>query len=137
MRSFPSAARISDVGWAIPPNRRTCCAARSSDEAAESDGSGADWISWFRHVGVHYPGLDEGPRFNQAILALEAAASGLGVALAPKSLVAADLESGRLVRLSAEETPTVFSYYIVCLPERVERGSTAIFIEWLRREAGF
>ncbi|HEX6978461.1 MAG TPA: transcriptional regulator GcvA [Alphaproteobacteria bacterium] len=106
------------------------------DEAAESDGSGADWVSWFRHVGVHYPGADDGPRFNQAILALEAAASGLGVALARKSLVAGDLESGRLVRLWPEEAPTVFSYYIVCLPERVERGSTAIFIEWLRREAG-
>lgn len=104
------------------------------DDAAEKDGSGADWRSWLQHVGAADVPCDEGQRFNQAVLTLEAAAAGLGLALARRSLVTTDLVTGRLIRVLPHEAPTAFSYYIVCLPANAERPPIAIFRNWLLSE---
>lgn len=105
------------------------------DQGAESDGSGADWTSWLTHVGAPDVPCGDGIRFNRADLMLEAAASGLGLGLARRSLVGADLAAGRLVRVLPHEAPTVFSYFLVCLPELAERPSQAAFRAWVMGEA--
>lgn len=105
------------------------------DVAAESDGSGADWASWLRYVGRPDAVCEDGLRFNQALLALEAAASGLGVALARRSLVEGDLASGRLVAPLPQAAPTIFSYYLVYLPEAAKRPSLVAFRDWICTEA--
>jgi LysR family glycine cleavage system transcriptional activator len=66
---------------------------------------------------------------------IDAAVLGLGVALARASLVADQITSGALVcplRLSA---PTAFAYYLLGLPETVERPKIALFRSLLVAEA--
>jgi hypothetical protein len=101
----------------------------------EHDGSGSGWSHWLRHVGVGDLFSEEGLRFNQALLALEAAANGLGVALVRRRLIGDDLASGRLVRLLPHEAPTSFSYFFVCLPEAIDRPAVGAFCKWLLAEA--
>lgn len=54
------------------------------------------WADWAREQGVSLPGGRPGTGFEQLSFMLEAALSGLGVAMAPRFLVADDLASGRL-----------------------------------------
>jgi LysR family glycine cleavage system transcriptional activator len=105
------------------------------DMPTEHDGSGSGWSHWLRHVGAGDLSSEEGLRFNQAVLALEAAANGLGVALVRRSLIGDDLASGRLVRLLPHEAPTNFAYFFVCLPEAIERPAIGAFCKWLVAEA--
>jgi len=55
------------------------------------------WPQWFALQGVATPELNYGQGFEHLYYLLEAALSGLGVAIAPEPLVAADLQAGRLV----------------------------------------
>jgi len=103
------------------------------DAPTESDGSGTDWATWLEEVGCPHIELARGPRFSQADLAIEAAARGLGVALARVSLVSEQLETGRLVRLPLPAVPTAYSYHLVW---RAEAGTdTQVLRHWLLSEA--
>lgn len=55
------------------------------------------WSLWFSHVGIEAP-PPQGMIFEDSVMLLEAAAQGLGVALARSGLIEQDLRSGRLVR---------------------------------------
>lgn len=105
------------------------------DVVAAADGSGADWPSWFQFAGVQDVACGDGLRFNQALLTLEAAANGLGVALARRSLISEDLASRRLVEMLPLAAPTSFAYFAVCLPEAATRPAVAAFLDWLLGEA--
>ncbi|HJS33116.1 MAG TPA: transcriptional regulator GcvA [Alphaproteobacteria bacterium] len=105
------------------------------DSPTETDGSGADWRSWLMHIGAGDVRSDAGTRFNQAVLALEAAANGLGIALARLSLCSGDLASGRLVQVLPHSAPTTFAYFFVCLPEHADRLAISAFRDWLIDEA--
>lgn len=105
------------------------------DSSTENDDSGTDWRSWLECVGHGGLRLRPGQSFSQADLTIEAAASGLGVALARTSLILADLAATRLVRLPFPVVPTPYSYYLLCLPE-MEGDSRFIRLrEWLLAEA--
>lgn len=92
------------------------------------------WSIWFAAVGVAYRYDGGGPRYNDQNLLLAAAIAGLGVALARASLVKADLESGRLVRLFPQSVRTSYSYYIVYPPGSEALRKVQIFQEWLLRQ---
>lgn len=55
------------------------------------------WPRWFEARGVDAGQLRLGAGFDHLTYLLEAAVAGLGVAIAPRELVQADLDSGRLV----------------------------------------
>ena len=55
------------------------------------------WPRWFHAQGLDSSALRPGPGFDHLTYLLEAAAAGLGVAITPRELVQADLDSGRLV----------------------------------------
>lgn len=102
------------------------------DSAVERDASGTDWRSWFDYAGVSDPPAPAGPRFSQADLMLQAAAQGLGVALARYSLVHDDLQAGRLVPvLPGPMLRARYDYYLVSLPDKAERPAVIAFREWL------
>jgi len=105
------------------------------DCATEGDGSGSDWRSWLNHVGRHDAACDEGQRFSDAGLLIDAAVLGLGVALARASLVSDHIANETLIcphRLSA---PTAFAYYLLGLPEATALQKIVYFRDWLRAEA--
>jgi hypothetical protein len=51
--------------------------------------------------------------------------------LARASLVEADLESGRLVRLFSRSVPTRYSYFIMYPPGSKTLGKIQVFQQWL------
>ena len=89
------------------------------------------WSNWFEAVGLDYRDAGQGSRYSEENLLLPAAIAGLGVALARASLVEADLESGRLVRLFSHSVRTRYSYYIVYPPGSEGTDKIQVFQEWL------
>jgi LysR family glycine cleavage system transcriptional activator len=93
------------------------------------------WDAWFDAAGM--PGTDtsHGLRFSHAMLALEAAADGMGVALGMTVLAGSDLATGRLVAPLALSLPLKFAYYVVSGADTAERGDVKAFRNWLLAEA--
>jgi len=89
------------------------------------------WSIWFKAVGLDYRDARQRPRYGDQTLLLAAAIAGLGVALARASLVQADLESGRLVRLFSQSVRTNYSYFVVYPPGSETLGKIQAFQEWL------
>jgi LysR family transcriptional regulator, glycine cleavage system transcriptional activator len=108
---------------------------RLHDSATERDGSGSDWRSWLNHVGCHDAPCDEGQRFSDAGLLIDAAVLGLGVALARASLVFDHVANETLICPLNLAAPTAFAYYLLCLPEAEAIQRNACFRDWLRAEA--
>jgi len=99
------------------------------------DESGADWRSWLRRVGAGDVSGTGGLRFSNANLAIEAAANGLGLALARTSLLGSDLKTGRLICPLPFAAVTNFSYYFLSLPQRAGESRMRAFRDWLMEEA--
>lgn len=100
-----------------------------------SDDGRSLWNAWFEAAGLPQADTSHGLRFSHAMLALEAAADGMGVALGMQALAGADLASGRLVAPLPLSLPLRFAYYIVSDPESAERADVAAFRNWLLAEA--
>ncbi|MES1156148.1 MAG: LysR substrate-binding domain-containing protein, partial [Alphaproteobacteria bacterium] len=105
------------------------------DDSSLNDESCPDWAMWLKAAGANGVDSNRGPRFNQASLAIEAAASGRGVALAKRALAQADLDAGRLAAPFHVATPIEFAYWIVHPPGRARSRAARSFINWALAEA--
>jgi LysR family glycine cleavage system transcriptional activator len=105
------------------------------DQAVERDPLVPTWPMWLKAAGVKNVPATTGLSFNNMHLALDAAIAGHGVVLAYSTIAAADLASGRLVRLFTLALPDQFAYYIVTAPGALERPKVRAFRDWLRGEA--
>lgn len=92
------------------------------------------WSRWFAAAGLRRPEPAAGPVYEDALLMLEGAAAGHGVALMAATLAAPYLESGRLVRPFAVDCADR-SFYVVAPPSVQERPAMMAFIRWLLRSA--
>jgi LysR family glycine cleavage system transcriptional activator len=104
------------------------------DDSPDRDASCPDWRMWLRAAGQGLVNAEQGPRFNQSSLVLEAAIAGQGVALAKAQLAASDLKAGRLTRPFGAAQRVEFAYYFVSPPERSALPKVAAFRQWLRDE---
>jgi LysR family glycine cleavage system transcriptional activator len=104
------------------------------DDSTDQSEAFPGWKMWLRAAGIDGVDWRKGPHFDQSALAIEAAASGLGIALAPAVLVEQDLASGRLVRLDGAELDESFSYYLVYPADRGGNPSVQAFRSWLFAE---
>lgn len=86
------------------------------------------WQPWFRAAGLDWPEPDEGNRYVDLGMTLEAAVSGHGIALARPSLAAPYLRSGALVRLFALEVRASQHYG---LTRHSESAAATAFEAWL------
>ncbi len=86
------------------------------DSATESN-----WRAWLDHFGRSDVACHAGQSFSEAGMMIEAATVGLGVALARASLVAEHIASGALVCPLRLAAPTALTYYLLGLPEAVNR----------------
>jgi LysR family transcriptional regulator, glycine cleavage system transcriptional activator len=93
------------------------------------------WTDWFRAAGVRGTRLKELHTFNDSTDALQAAAHGLGVALARTQIASPYLANGTLIQLPGPMLKARFSYYIVYPTDRRLTTEAAAFISWLREEA--
>ena len=82
--------------------------------------------------------MAEGARgviFNQASMAIDAAISGQGVALARTALSAWDLRKGLLVRPFELSLSVPYAYWIVCPRAIADLPKVATFRRWLLDQA--
>lgn len=96
-----------------------------------SDLARQGWHDWFRAAGVHGARLDERYSFSDTTDALQAAALGLGAALAREQVAAPYLADGRLQRLPGPVLKARWSYYVVYPAHRRLRQPAQLFIDWL------
>jgi LysR family transcriptional regulator, glycine cleavage system transcriptional activator len=106
------------------------------DTGTDNDPSCPDWSMWLAARGVTGANSNQGLRFNQSALVIDAAASGRGIALAKRAIAAADLQSGRLVAPFAGEGDKVgFAYWLVRPKGRTMTPALKSFIDWVKDEA--
>jgi len=105
------------------------------DDAMDLVAGGDAWRKWLEaaHVADRVDG-SRGPHFSSNILSLEAASQKLGVALALKPLVNADIASGRLCAPFDIEVKPQGSYWLVCPEVIAERPAVAAFRSWLLKQ---
>ena len=101
------------------------------DETIGDEGHPPDWAQWLKTAGVAGVDARRGPRFSNAVLAVEAALDGQGVALALSPLVEAEVAAGRLLMPFALTTPSPYAYYLVMSEAMARRPSVAAFSAWL------
>jgi len=123
-----------------PPLREPADLARHvllHDDAMDLVAHGDAWRKWLESAGVadRVDG-SRGPRFSTNMLSLEAASQNLGVALALRPLVDADIASGRLVEPFGIEMKPGSAYFLVCPEVIADRPAVAAFRAWLLGKAG-
>jgi LysR family glycine cleavage system transcriptional activator len=103
------------------------------DDAMEIVAGGNAWQKWLQEAGVaDEVDASRGPHFSSNILSLEAASQKLGVALALRPLVDADVASDRLcepfepIRVKPQS-----AYYLVCPEVIADRPAVVAFRKWL------
>jgi len=106
------------------------------DDAMDLVAHGHAWEKWLAVAGVtdKVDGT-RGPHFSTNILSLEAASQKLGVALALRPLVDADIASGRLCAPFKVALTPQSAYYLVCPEVISERPAVVAFRTWLLSQA--
>ena len=95
-----------------------------------------DWPKWLTSAGVSdLVNASRGPRFSHTFLALQAAASGQGIALATSVLIGDALEARRLVRPFGHEVRGAYEYYLVCPEATADRPQIQAFRKWLLEQS--
>jgi LysR family glycine cleavage system transcriptional activator len=105
------------------------------DSATTGDGSDSDWRAWLDYFGRPDISCNTGQHFSEAGMLINAAMLGLGVALARVSLVADQIASGVLVCPLQLAAPTAYTYYLLALPDVVDKPKIAMFRKQLVTEA--
>jgi LysR family glycine cleavage system transcriptional activator len=106
------------------------------DETLGDESGQAGWVQWLSAAGVTGIDARRGPRFSNAVLAVDAALDGQGVALALKPLVEGDVTAGRLILPIDFTVPSPYAYFLVMPKAVADRPSVAAFRAWLLGEGG-
>jgi LysR family glycine cleavage system transcriptional activator len=91
------------------------------------------WSLWFNAVGVRPPPVS-GLMLDDSLMVLDAAAQGLGVALARSSLIDPDLHSGRLLRAAPGEVGSELGFFVVWRADSRKIKRIAALTDWLVAE---
>lgn len=92
------------------------------------------WREWLAFQRSSHPAPDRGLRLEQFAMIVEAAMAGLGAALIPKFLAAAEIGQGRLSVIPAPAFESSKAYWLA-VPERKRSDPmVAAFLVWLQRE---
>ncbi|MBK1684121.1 LysR substrate-binding domain-containing protein [Rhodoferax fermentans] len=104
------------------------------DDSTREVVSMPSWQSWLQKAGVSGVDVARGLRFSNAILTIEAALDGQGVALVQKQLIEADVASARLVIPFATSLPSYYAYHLVSAKTATTQPVVLAFQQWLREE---
>ncbi|HYD97472.1 MAG TPA: transcriptional regulator GcvA [Noviherbaspirillum sp.] len=94
------------------------------------------WTPWFQAAGLDLLEPTGGLVFQDSSMLVRAAVEGHGIALARHALAAPEVAAGELVRLFDVAVQCPQSYYLVCLPESLQKPQVRVFREWLLQEIG-
>ncbi len=102
--------------------------------SAMNDPDYPSWKSWFATLGLQHVETRQGPLFTLALMALQAAIDGQGVALGQALLVEYDIAAGRLVRPLKVDTVLRLDYYLIYAADMKENPAFLAFHQWLLSE---
>ncbi|MFU8764023.1 MAG: LysR substrate-binding domain-containing protein [Haliea sp.] len=91
------------------------------------------WEEWFATHGIDRARGRGNIHFDYGFQSIEAARQGLGIVLADRLEVAADLRRGTLVRLLDQEVAVDDGIYLVCVPAPPRTVRAQLFIDELQR----
>lgn len=98
--------------------------------------TGVHWAVWFRGMGLEPPQMITGIAFDDTSVMLDAAAQGIGVALARQGLSERDLRDGRLVRPFAGEVEVETGHHVVWRADAPRLARILKVRDWLLAEVG-
>ena len=104
------------------------------DSATAGDGSDSDWRAWLDYFGRPDISCHTGQHFSEAGMLINAAMLARR-RTGPVSLVADQIASGALVCPLKLAAPTAYTYYLLGLPEAVDKPKIAMFRKLLVTEA--
>jgi DNA-binding transcriptional LysR family regulator len=108
--------------------------------SAPTAGADRGWPAWLAAAGASTAEAlrtaSRAPTFSSTQLAVEAAAAGEGIVLAPAILVADDIASGRLVRPFDISIPDPSSFWLLFRADRAREPRIDAWRRWIRDEAG-
>lgn len=90
------------------------------------------WPLWFSSAGLPDPPRLRATTLANAALCYQAAAEGLGVAMAQRAYVEDDLRFGRLAVAVDHIARTDLGYYLVCDPMKAATAPVRHFRDWIR-----
>ena len=105
------------------------------DDTVPDERARPSWKQWLKLEGVEGVDAQRGPHFTDGSLAIEAAADGMGVALALRPLVCPDVKAGRLAIPFDSPMPSNYAYYFVTPETAHERADLTQFRAWVLAEA--
>ena len=94
------------------------------------------WGQFVRQANLGSLPVERGLVFDTALLAVQYALSGEGLALVDLNLFRDDIEAGRLVRPFADTLDDGFGYYLITDPEALSDTAIALFRSWLIEHFG-
>ncbi|HEY0857237.1 MAG TPA: LysR substrate-binding domain-containing protein [Albitalea sp.] len=89
------------------------------------------WRPWFAAAGLDWPEPSRGPLFTDLGILLEAAASGLGVAVCTRRVAEQWTSDGQLVAPFAVTAPATSTYYALVERDLGQRPEVGAFVDWL------
>lgn len=92
------------------------------------------WHRWLSDLNIQGVDPNNGYRFNQVDLIVQAAIDGQGVALGRHAIVAREIARGRLVPLFGHVVEDG-GIYLICLKNLLENPQVAHFIDWMQQQA--
>jgi DNA-binding transcriptional LysR family regulator len=96
----------------------------------EGQPRGVAWASFARRCGISL-NADRGLAFDTAVLSVQYAMSGAGVALADIDIFAKEIAEGRLVAPFDEVCEDGYGYYLTFHPEDLTEPGVALFRSWM------
>ncbi|RED53430.1 LysR substrate-binding domain-containing protein [Aestuariispira insulae] len=93
------------------------------------------WLEWCAIAEVETD-LTIGHSFEHFFMLIEAAVSGLGVALLPRVLVERELAFGQLIQVSDITVKSRRGYFLIYPPDREANMKVLLFRDWLCRNTG-
>ncbi|WP_201494868.1 LysR substrate-binding domain-containing protein [Rubrivivax sp. A210] len=89
------------------------------------------WKPWFEAAGLDWPEPARGLVFTDLGILLEAAASGLGLAICPLRIAGNWTSTAQLLPLFGISVAAASTYHVLVERELAERPEVAAFVEWL------
>lgn len=104
------------------------------DDTVVAESVRPTWSDWLQSVGITDIDATRGPHFSDAALAMDAAVEGLGVTLAIRELLGAEIRARRLAVPFDIAAPTSYAYYLVTPHAHVTHRAASAFRDWLLGE---
>jgi DNA-binding transcriptional LysR family regulator len=94
------------------------------------------WTQFVRQTGLASSNVERGLVFDTAVLAVQYALSGEGIALVDTYLFGDTIRTGRLVRPFDNSLDDGYGYYLITHPEALSDTAVALFRSWLIERFG-